>query len=129
MTRAEASQEKGWSDGIEQEYYMDQFLQSLTSFHLKRWLDVFEPSQFVLVPMKEYFVNVTFRKQVLSHMGRKWNDTLDASLVSELTAEHQGTHPILEKDLDASIINELNSKFIVPETTSLVNLLAESMPR
>jgi len=129
ITRAEKSKAKGWSDGIEREYYMDQFLQSLISFHLKSWLEFFEPSQFQLVPMKEYFTNVSFRRETLSDMKRNWGIKVEPSNIKTLEYKNSRSHPTLLEENVEPLIQELNYKFFGPEHHSLVKLLAETMPK
>lgn len=131
IPKAEAIKTSGSWAGIETNYDMDQFYRSLVSLQLKQWLEVFEPSQFMLIPMSEYFVNETFRVEAFWQLKKKWGITLDETYPLDHGARHDNVrpHPSLEQYANTAVIKKLNSEFFHPDAAQLANLLAKAMPR
>ena len=91
---------------ISLDYRLDDFYRSVYSHSLRPWLDHFQPSQFLVVPMKRVFKSTANRIELLEKIRDQFDAQLDASPIqsgcAELKNKHRD-HPALEQDLPASL--------------------------
>lgn len=129
MRVAEVSKSTGWTDGIETNYYLDEFFRSMYSLNLKPWLEAFTPKQFMIVPMGAYFKDIASRRDVIHDLHVEFGCTARPELVAEESRVNVISHPSVESDLGQELLDEINKQFFNPDTTDLAQMLADAIPQ
>jgi len=116
--------------GIGQDYFLDEFFRSMYSISMGRWLDLFRPTQFLIIPSSLYLKNTTFKSSVLQKIGGKMSNYVDTRAIQTQPHRHmnKGSHPPLSEDLDSSQIATLRAKYYDPTNRDLFEMLAEAIP-
>lgn len=110
------------------DYPLDEFYRSMYYHNINPWLRNFEPKQFVIVPMKNYFATIDNRRSVVSTIKNQFGIAAFEEQILVTTQMNRRVHNTLIDDLSEEMASQLHSMFFREDTHRLASALASGIP-